>query len=163
MRRIVTTAERPDLAPVVASWLWDSFARARGRSFEETLEAVQASVTASLMPRTFVLLVDGRPVGTASLAEQDLEARPDLTPWLAAVFVEPESRGRGLAADLIAAVEDECRKRSIPTLWLYTRTAENVYTRAGWRKVETVARNSKSYALMRRELPAAHDRQRSGT
>ena len=163
MRRIVTTVERPDLAPVVAAWLWESFARARGRSFEETLEAVQASVTASLMPRTFVLLVDGRPVGTASLAAQDLEARPDLTPWLAGVFVEPGSRGQGLAADLIAAVEDECRRTGIATLWLYTRTAENVYARAGWRKVETVAHNGKSYALMRRELPAAHDRQRSGT
>jgi GNAT superfamily N-acetyltransferase len=152
MRRIVTTVERPDLAPVVAAWLWESFARARGRSFEETLETVLASVTASSMPRTFVLLIDDRPVGTASLTAQDLEERPDLTPWLADVFVEPGSRRQGLAARLIAAVEDECRKTGIATLWLYTRTAENVYTRAGWRKVETVARNSKSYALMRREL-----------
>lgn len=164
MRRIVTTAERPDLAPVVAAWLWESFARARGRSFEETLEAVQASVMASSMPRTFVLLVDDRPVGTASLAEQDLEERPDLTPWLADVFVEPESRGRGLAADLIAAVENECRKMAIPTLWLYTRTAENVYARAGWRTVAAVAHNAKSYALMRRDLQTgACDRGQSGT
>src|SRR5260370_6423410 len=95
-RRIGTTAERPDLAPVVASWLWESFARARGRSFEETLTAVQASVTALRMPRTFVLLVNDTPVGTASLAAQDLEERLDLTPWLAGVFVEPQSRGQGL-------------------------------------------------------------------
>jgi GNAT superfamily N-acetyltransferase len=120
------------------------------------------------MPRTFVLLVDDRPVGTASLAEQDLEERPDLTPWLAGVFVEPESRGRGLAAELIAAVEGECRKMAIPMLWLYTRTAEKVYIRAGWRTVETVAHNGKPYALMRRDLQTgagtdAGDREQSGT
>ena len=159
-RRIVTTAERPDLAPVVAAWLWESFARARGRSFEEMLEAVKASATTSLMPRTFVLLVDEKPVGTASLAAQDLEERPDLTPWLAGVFVEPRWRGQGLAAYLIGAVEDECRKRSIPTLWLYTRTAESVYARAQWRTVDTVMHNGKAYALMRRDLGRVEDQQR---
>jgi N-acetylglutamate synthase-like GNAT family acetyltransferase len=150
--RAVTTRERPDLAPVVAAWLWESFARAGGRSFEETLEAVQGSITATEMPRTFVLLIDGKPVGTASLAPQDLEERPELTPWLAGVFVEPESRGQGLVAVLIKAVERECRDQAIKTLWLYTRTAEKVYARAGWRTVETVAHNGKSYALMRRDL-----------
>ena len=149
---IVSTAERPDLASVVASWLWTEFSRARGSSLDETLEAVRTSATAARMPRTFVLLVDGKPVGTASLAAQDLEARPDLTPWLAGVFIEPAARGQGLAARLIGAVEDECRRRSIPTLWLYTRSAEKVYRRAGWRTVETFALGDKSYLLMRRDL-----------
>ena len=150
--QIVTTAEQPDLAPIVASWLWEAFARARGRSYVQMLDAVQSSVTAPLTPRTFVLLVDGEPAGTASLAAHDLEERPDLTPWLAGVFVEPRFRRQGLAACLIAAVEGECWKRSIQTLWLYTRTAEGVYARVGWRTVETVAHNGKSYALMRRDL-----------
>jgi GNAT superfamily N-acetyltransferase len=149
---VVSTAERPDLAPVVASWLWGEFWRARGSSLEETLAAVRTSVTAQRMPRTFVLLIDGKPLGTASLAAQDLETRPDLTPWLAGVFVEPAARGQGLIAHLISAVEAECRGMSIPTLWLYTRSAESVYRRAGWRNVETFALGAKSYALMRRDL-----------
>jgi GNAT superfamily N-acetyltransferase len=148
---VVSTSERPDLAPVVAAWLWAEFSRARGSSLEETLAAVRISATAR-MPHTFVLLVEGKPVGTASLAAQDLETRPDLTPWLASVFIEPAARGQGLAAHLIGAVEDECRRRSIPTLWLYTRSAEKVYRRAGWRTVETFLAGDKSYALMRRDL-----------
>jgi GNAT superfamily N-acetyltransferase len=86
------------------------------------------------------------------LAFQDLEERADLTPWLAGVYVKPEWRGQGLAASLIATVEEECRRRSVGTLWLYTRSAENLYARAGWRKVETVTQNGKLYALMRRDL-----------
>jgi hypothetical protein len=50
------------------------------------------------MPRTFILLADGEPVGTASLAAHDLDERPDLTPWLAGVFVDPHTRGQGYAA-----------------------------------------------------------------
>ena len=149
---IVSTVERPDLAAVVASWHWREFRRARGETLQQVLEAVQKSVTATRMPRTFVVLLDGAPVGTASLAERDLDERPDLTPWLAGVFVEPAARGQGLATRLIGAVEDECRKTFIETLWLYTRTAERIYARAGWRTVETIAHNGKSYALMRRDL-----------
>jgi len=149
---IVTTAERPDLAPVIASWLWVAFERAKGRSLAQTIEVVQRSVTASFMPRTLVLLIDGRPVGTASLTARDLEERPELTPWLADVVVEPDWRGQGLAALLIGAVEDECRKSSIRRLWLYTDKAENVYARAGWRTVETIEHGGKPCALMRRDL-----------
>ena len=70
MLEIVATSDRPDLAPVVARWLWDEFWQANGHSFEETLEAVAHSVTAQPMPRTFILLRDGAPVGTASLGRE---------------------------------------------------------------------------------------------
>jgi len=91
-------------------------------------------------------------VGTASLTAHDLDERPDLTPWLAGVFVPPHARGQGHAGRLVAAVEREARAASIATLWLYTNTAERIYARAGWKTVETVQHNGKPFALMRRDL-----------
>ena len=64
---IVSTLERPEFVPLVARWLGDAFWRAGGRSLEHVLDAVKQSATARPMPRTFILLVDGDPVGTASL------------------------------------------------------------------------------------------------
>jgi GNAT superfamily N-acetyltransferase len=55
--------------------------------------------------QTFVLFDQDRPVGTASLAHDDLAARRDLTPWLAGVLVEPAFRGRGYATALVRRVE----------------------------------------------------------
>ena len=104
------------------------------------------------MPRSFILLADGEPVGTASLIAHDLAERPDLTPWLAGVFVEPGARGRGLAAHLIAAVEQAARRNGVATLWLFTRTAEQVYIRSGWRTVDIVQHMDEPYVLMRRDL-----------
>jgi GNAT superfamily N-acetyltransferase len=149
---VVSTSERPDLVPLVARWLWDAFWRRNGHSFETTLQAVEASAVAQFMPRTFIVLVDNKPVATASLASHDLEERPDLTPWFAGLFVEPHARGQGHAVRLIAAVEAECRKAMVPTLWLYTNTAERLYTRVGWKTVETIQHGGEPFALMRRDL-----------
>ncbi len=71
------------------------------------------------MPRTFVLLVDDEPVGMASLDAHDLDTRPDLTPWLAGVFVAPHARA-GATPRLVAAVEAFAASLGVATLWLYT-------------------------------------------
>ena len=105
------------------------------------------------MPQCFVLLRDGQPIGTASLASEDLDERPDLTPWLAGVYVIPAQRRQGYAAHLIAAMEAACRSASIPTLWLYTSTAERVYARAGWQHAGIIERRDKPpTTLMRRDF-----------
>jgi len=149
---VVSTTERPDLVPIVADWLWNAFWRPGGHSLDDTLQAVSRSVGVQPMPRTFVLLLGDRPVGTASLVAHDLDERPDLTPWLAGMFVEPDVRGRGYAGHLIAAVEAQARTAGIATLWLYTKAAQRVYARAGWRTVDTVQHGGKPFALMRRDL-----------
>jgi GNAT superfamily N-acetyltransferase len=150
---IVTTTERPDLVPVTARWRWEAFAQGQGRSLAEvTAVEFAGATTDGPMPRTFVLLIDDEPVGMASLAAHDLDPRPDLTPWLAGVFVAPHARSRGYAVRLVAAVEAEAVARGIPTLWLYTRKAEALYARIGWRTVETFSFRDKVYALMRRDL-----------
>jgi predicted GNAT family acetyltransferase len=115
---------------------------------------VEGSVEAAAIPRFFVILEEETPVGAASLVAHDLDERPDLTPWLATVFVKPESRGQGHAARLVAAVERECMAASINVLWLYTRTAERIYARIGWRTIERFRREGRDYdyALMRRDL-----------
>ena len=149
---IVSTIDRPDLVEVSVRWRWEEWSRGK-EPFEDALSRAQQATAARLqMPQTFVLLDGVEPVGTASLTAQDLEERPDLTPWLAGVFVAPHARGRGHAAKLVAAVEAEASRQSIATLWLYTRTAERIYARIGWQTVETILHNGNPYALMRREL-----------
>ncbi|MFH6781229.1 MULTISPECIES: GNAT family N-acetyltransferase [Methylobacterium] len=105
---LVTTSDRPDLVPVTARWRWEAFLRGQGRSLAEVTATETARVPGP-MPRTVVLLADDEPVGMASLAARDLETRPDLTPWLAGVYVGPPARGRGHAVRLVAAVEAEAR------------------------------------------------------
>jgi GNAT superfamily N-acetyltransferase len=150
---IVTTAERPDLVPTVAGWLWHEWWQRDGYTLAQTRDAVAAAVSQSGPPQCFVLLIDDKPIGTASLTFTDLSERPDLTPWLAGVFVAPEARGRGHVIPLIRAVESACRSAAICTLWLYTNGSERIYARAGWRSSEIIDRLDKCpVTLMRRDL-----------
>ena len=153
MYSIVSTADRPDLVNITAQWRWEAFFRRGQRSFDDVLsQARQTAEQAPSMPRTFVLLADNEPIGTASLTAHDLEERPDLMPWLAGVYVVPQARGQGHAARLIVAVENESAALGMPVLWLYTNSAERIYARAGWKTVETVQHDGKPFALMWRDL-----------
>lgn len=150
---VVRTAARPDLVPVVAGWLWQAFWRLDGYTLAHVTAVVGASGAGPGPQQTFVLLRDARPIGTASLAVEDLDERPGLTPWLAGVFVVPEERGHGYVRHLLDAVEAACRAAGIGTLWLYTHTAEGVYARAGWSVAEVVERVGKpAVTVMRREF-----------
>jgi len=149
---IVSLVDRPDLVPVVGHWLWDAFWNKEGYTLEQTVATV-AGWTSPLGPhQDFVLLVEGEATGTSSLVAHDLDSRPDLTPWLANVFVKPEARRRGHVGKLVAAVEYACRAASISPVWLYTHTAERLYARAGWRTVEYFNYGGHNCALMCRDL-----------
>jgi GNAT superfamily N-acetyltransferase len=106
---------------------------------------------------SFVLLdpASGAPAGTASLAHRDLDSRPDLTPWLAGVYVPPRFRGRGHATARVRHVERFAAAAGVARLWLYTNTAEPLYARLGWRRAgtERTRRRGVEVALMCRDLP----------
>ena len=149
---IVHLADRPDLAPLVADWLWTEFSLAFGtREVAEGI--VHAAVERSGTPQSFIAIMDGVPVGTAGFSATDLDERPHLTPWLVGVFVLPAHRGRGIASRLVRHVEHVARANGHDTLWLYTVGADGFYRERGWHTVEIVPRETQRPAIvMRRDL-----------
>jgi N-acetylglutamate synthase-like GNAT family acetyltransferase len=137
---LVTLANHPHPASTVADWIWREWSQRDGYSFEQTLEYVAASSAGKEIPQTFVLLVDGEPVGTSSLVAADMKERPHLTLWMASVFVVPTARRRGHVIPLIRTIKTAAVAAGIPALWLYTDTAEVIYAKAGWQTVEIVQR-----------------------
>ena len=83
-----------------------------------------------------------------------MKERPDLTPWMASVYVAPEARRRGHVIPLIHAVEAAATAAGILTIWLHTNSAARIYAKAGWRTVEVVQRDGGETpaTLMRRDL-----------
>jgi GNAT superfamily N-acetyltransferase len=154
---ITCAARRPDLVPVVSGWLWREWWQDRGLSADATRALYSKGQVEVGAPQTLILLADDVAVGTASLALHDLEERPDLSPWLAGVFVIPEMRGRGCARRLLAAFDEVCCAATIKTAWLYTTSAGGLYLKAGWRVAQTVERpGRRPVTLMRREFVKPH-------
>ena len=153
---IRAVSEHPALVPLVARWLVDAFQAEDGLSVAQMQARIRDTPFGP--EESFVLFEDDVPVGTASLAQRDLDSRPDLAPWLAGVFVLPGHRGRGHAAALVRHVEAFAASKGVGRLWLYTDTAADLYARLGWRDAgtERTLRSGKPVRLMRRDLlPAA--------
>lgn len=149
---VTTVLARPDLIPTVARWLWDEWARHKGRSLDRVVERLR-SRTATVGPeQTWVVLDGDTAVATASLVHDDLDDRPELTPWLASVYVDPPHRGRGHAARLVRVVEDATRAGGVRTLWLHSEHAAGLYAKLGWIAVGAEVDHGHPVTLMRRDL-----------
>jgi len=127
----------PQHVSAVARWIFeewqDSIAE---RSVEEVQKRVQDCLNRDRLPLALVALEEGEPVGTASLYPHDLPVRPQLSPWLAAVYVPLPRRGRGIGTRLVSAAEEAARNIGIEQLYLFTPDQEHFYQRLGWETLE---------------------------
>jgi GNAT superfamily N-acetyltransferase len=150
--RIVTISENPALIPQIARWLWAEWASRKGRTLQMVTNRLAARAAAGGPEQTFVTLDDATPLATASYVAADLVSRPDLTPWLASVFVDKPHRGHGHAANLVRRVEQAARAAGTEPLWLHTEHAEGLYARLGWELVGQERDHGSTVTLMRRQL-----------
>jgi predicted N-acetyltransferase YhbS len=111
----------PEYIRSVAGWIHGEFWHEKGGHTFETLEAaLRAASDPDVLPVSLLALVDGAPAGTVNLIHSDSPSRPDLHPWLAALFVLPEHRRRGVGGALCRALVREARRLAIAELFLGT-------------------------------------------
>ena len=121
-------------------------------SLEERIERLRASYGRNAIPSVVVALKDGKLLGSAMLLAQDMASHPQLTPWLAGVFVKPEYRRRGIGSALVKRIEAEARSLGVSTLYLYTPQAESLYGRLGWSAIERCQYRNTDVVVMSKQL-----------
>jgi GNAT superfamily N-acetyltransferase len=135
--RIGYLADHREHVPRLAEWLHAQWGYLHENdSVERRAARLESRATRGGVPVTFVALEGETLLGSASLVVDDLETRPELTPWLASVFVAPEHRGRGVASALVGGVVVEAWSSGIERLYLWTTDQERLYARLGWTPVE---------------------------
>ena len=94
--------------------------------------------------------VDGdRLLGSVNLVENDLPMRRDLTPWLAQLYVFPESRCKGAGAALIHAAVNEAGNLSWSKMYLYcSGTLPQYYEKLGWHQTGALKYRDKTRIIM---------------
>lgn len=85
------------------------------------------------VPLSFVALDDGRLLGTYNIILSDMKEHPELSPWLASVYVVKEYRGRGIGTELVKHAMAQCGRLSIPRLYLWTDKQRDFYGSLGWK------------------------------
>src|SRR6266849_1763119 len=133
--RIEQLAKRTELLPVIAAWIYDEWWQdIPGSSPSDLTDLLRTHLVPDHLPLTLVASLNTLPVGTATLLAHDVgtEQWPDLTPWLAAVYVVPEHRRRGIGASLVNAIVSEAAAAVMDVLYLLTTEREEFYTQLGW-------------------------------
>ena len=107
-----------------------------GDTLEWYLDLYEQAATGPGLPVCLAATVDGVLAGTASLVADD--ELPDATepgPWVAAVFVAPEHRGRGAGEALVREAVRRARSLGFGEVYLYTETGVDWYATMGWEPV----------------------------
>jgi GNAT superfamily N-acetyltransferase len=146
-------ADRPEFLPVLAGWHHGEWGRLHpGDTAEKRAVRMEEHMGKRQIPTTFLALADGKPVGSASLVDYDMEDREDLTPWLASVYVVPEYRRRGVGSALVKRVLEEARVLGVETLYLFTWDRERLYARLGWSVLERVIYKGENIVIMSKKI-----------
>jgi GNAT superfamily N-acetyltransferase len=142
----------PGAAPILARWFAAEWAdHYAGRTLAE-IEGDIPVVNGDGWPLILVARRGEAICGTAALRQTSIAAFSSLTPWLGGLYVEPSSRGAGVATALIAATESEARRRGFAHLNGGTGTAHVLFEKLGWTRVGDALQEGQLVAVHQRRL-----------
>lgn len=129
--------DRPEFADTVADRVWRAFWKEAGYPLEFLTGLVQQSFGPGPIPTTFVAHEGERFLGTVSVIVSDEARRPQYTPWVAALWVEPDHRRRGIGAALVERAADFAFGTGAHRIHLLSREHKRGYYESlGWRCLE---------------------------
>ena len=138
--RIEPLTERPEWLPLVAAWIYEQWWTDSDETPDSLGAKLRAHLTPDCLPLTLVASLEHHPVGTVTLLEHDVgtELWPHLSPWLAALYVVPPFRRRGVGTALVKAAEARATTLGAGVLYLLTSDREAFYARLGWQIADRV-------------------------
>ena len=125
---IIRLTDAPHNLERMARWFHEKW----GIPLSAYKESMQNCLSGGLaVPEWYVAVENDRIIGGAGVIENDFHDRPDLTPNVCALFVEPDRRGEGIAGAILEFICKDMKERGIGTLYLVTDHT-SFYERYGW-------------------------------
>ena len=94
----------------LAQWHFDHWGPLTGaESLNGYVEVLTHATTSEGLPRVLIAAKDEELLGSVNLVACDCQLYPDLTPWLAQLFVTPNARTQGVGRVLVQTAEREAR------------------------------------------------------
>jgi len=132
---IAYLVDYPQHLPTLAAWHYAEWGHLNsGDSAPGRIDRLRQHTGQPGIPTTLIALENDNVLGSASLVVNDLRTHPNLTPFLASVYVAPEYRRRGIASALVRQVMAAVQQLGIPTFYLITPDQQKLYARLGWKE-----------------------------
>lgn len=152
MTIILNLRNKPELLETLAQWHQEEWSQLNpGETLEQRIIRMQPFLNDKPIPSMYIAF-DTVFSGSAAIVENDMDNRPDLSPWLASVFVIPEYRNQGIGSALVHHVMQQAQQSSIDKLYLYTPDREAFYHKLGWRRIDTENYHGHEVSIMEADL-----------
>ena len=151
--KLAYLADYPQHVSTVSKWIMDEWGHETPSTTLESLEErFRTHLNRNAVPLTLLAMDEDLPLGTASLVVYDMKDHQELSPWLAAVYVLPEHRGRGIGSKLVKSIELLSANLDVEKLYLFTPDREAFYARMNWSVLERTSYREKDVVIMVKEL-----------
>lgn len=149
MIRIEPLAGHLAAIPLLAGWVEQEWGHLLPETTLETFaQGFAERAVPHQIPTTWVAIIGEQVAGMASLDPHDMTTRPELFPWLAAVYVAPQFRGQGIGSSLAQTAMQEATALGLPHLYLFTPDKMSFYGRLGWQEIETTHYRGQEVVIM---------------
>lgn len=101
-----------------ADRIWRAWWEPNGATLAEVETALSGSLGPDRFPFSLIASAEGKFAGTVSAIASDLDERPELGPWIAALWVEPAFRGQGVGEALMAEAVNRLRAQGFDKIYL---------------------------------------------
>ena len=129
--------QRPEFFDTVADRIWQAWWKAKGHPAGYIAVRLRENLNPAPIPFALVAHDGAEFLGTASVIASDLAERPQYSPWVAAVWVDPPARGIGIGAALVEQAARDCFTLRIGRAYLCARPERTgFYARLGWVAIE---------------------------
>lgn len=127
----------PEFFDTVADRIWQAWWKRHGVSEAYIVGRLRENMTGTELPIALIAHRGEVFLGTASLLASDLDERPQYTPWVAAVWTEPDARQQGIAPALIDRACLEAFSRGHDQTYLCAAPPRRAYyVGLGWTPIE---------------------------
>jgi predicted N-acetyltransferase YhbS len=142
--------DNPEIISTVAKWIYEEWGRlVKGRTLETAHVKVRQALNSRKIPLTLVAFLDNKPVGTVSIDTEDMSTHPELTPWMASVYVDTAYRKRGVGSALCERIKEDFRRLGVKTAYLFTPDQEKLYAGLGWKTISREGYRGEDVVIMR--------------
>ena len=152
---IAYLADNAELMPLLAQWHHAEWPLDSAPSIEDRIELIRNRLGRREMPTTLVAVRDASPLGFVSLVSNNMDSHPELSPWLASLYVLPPLRRQGIGTALVKAILGEAQALQVRHLYLFTPSQNAFYERLGWHAIFHENDHGESVTVMEFEFAPA--------
>ncbi len=147
--QIVYLADCPLHVSLLAEWCHEQWGYlSPKRTLKEVENKFADLLNIDKIPFALVAVENEKPIAMASLTVNDMDTYPELTPWLASVYVVPEFRKKGIGKKIVQSVLEKAKEQQFQKVYLFTMDQEHWYAQMGFQVLEKTTYHDENVTVM---------------